>query len=248
MPRRARTQSESGIYHVMVRGINRQKIFHDEEDKNTYLDLLNKYKEICGYMIFAYCLMDNHVHLVIKEGKMKLSDVMKRIGVSYVYWYNKKYSRIGHLFQDRYRSERINDDKYLLMVMRYIHYNPVNVGGKINEWTSYNDYLRPGGLADSKYILEIMNVDMKKAQEEFKRFNNATNEDQCLEMPEEKKPTDTEAKQIIDQIVKANDNVDLRTWERQKRDKALKEIKMAGLTIRQIERITGINRGIILKA
>ena len=126
MPRASRVKSESGIYHIMLRGINQQVIFEQSEDYEKFTEMLNKYKAISGYKVFAYCLMSNHIHLVIKEEKESIDQIIKRIAGSYVYWYNWKYYRKGHLFQDRFRSEPIEDEKYLLTVIRYIHRNPVS--------------------------------------------------------------------------------------------------------------------------
>lgn len=96
MPRCAREKSESGIYHIIMRGINRQSIFEDEEDYFQYLNTIQRYKEKCGYQIYAYCLMGNHVHLLLKIGQEPLEQVMRRLCGSYVYWYNNKYQRIGN--------------------------------------------------------------------------------------------------------------------------------------------------------
>ena len=112
----------------MLRGINQQQIFEDEEDNLRFLETLFKYKQQCGYEIYAYCLMGNHVHILLKEGKEDLTLVLKRIAGSYVYWYNWKYHRSGHLFQDRFKSEPVENDIYFLTVIRYIHQNPVKAG------------------------------------------------------------------------------------------------------------------------
>ncbi|MCJ7806540.1 MAG: transposase, partial [Clostridia bacterium] len=119
MPRRAREKSSTGVYHVMLRGINRQNIFKDREDRQQFITTLVKYKKVSGYEIYGYCLMTNHMHLLIKEGGESIDRILKRIGASYVYWYNKKYARCGHLFQDRFKSEPVEDDQYLLVVLRY---------------------------------------------------------------------------------------------------------------------------------
>ena len=87
----------------MLRGINRESIFQEPEDCDRFLQVLRQCKAICGLELFAWCLMDNHVHLLMRAGEEPLALVMKRIGCRYVYWYNKKYDRIGHLFQDRFR-------------------------------------------------------------------------------------------------------------------------------------------------
>ena len=118
MPRKARIVSATKIYHVMLRGVNQQLIFEDEEDFQYFITILSTCKEICGYKIFAYCLMSNHIHLLIEEGEEALAKIIKRICNRYVYWYNHKYDRIGHLFQRRIyagtagngRKERGNSD------------------------------------------------------------------------------------------------------------------------------------------
>lgn len=118
MPRKAREKSESGIYHIIMRGINRQSIFEDEEDYIKFIQTIQRYKEKSGYKIYAYCLMGNHVHLLLKIDKDPLEQVMRRMYGSYVYWYNHKYQRIGNLFQDRFKSEPVEDDTYFLVVQR----------------------------------------------------------------------------------------------------------------------------------
>ena len=248
MPRIARKKSKTGIYHVMVRGINRQDIFQDEEDKGVYLDRLIRYKKECGFEIYAYCLMNNHVHLVIKEGKDPMPVVMKKIGASYVYWYNLKYDRIGHLFQDRYKSETIENDEYLLVVIRYVHQNPVKVGLNMSDWTSYNDYLRNGGATDVQSIMDILSSDREKAKILFVEYINAKNEDKCLEIEERRRLTDGEAKLMIKNAGKISNCQELQKIERLQRDIIIKHLKDKGISIRQLERLTGLNRGVILKA
>lgn len=91
MPRTARRRSESGIYHVILRGINRQDIFEDDKDRVRFLETIRSYKELSKYEIYAYCLMTNHVHLLIKETEEPIGKSIKRICGSYVYWYNERY-------------------------------------------------------------------------------------------------------------------------------------------------------------
>ena len=222
--------------------------FKDEEDKGVYLEKLQRYREECGFEIYAYCLMNNHIHLLVKENETDLATIMKKIGTSYVYWYNWKYSRSGHLFQDRYKSEPVENERYLLSVLRYIHQNPVKIGLSIEEWTSYQDYMRLESFTDSKRVLEIFDADIKKAHKKYKQFMKETSEEQCLEIMEEKRLTDEEGKQIIKKIIKTDNYEELQIWEKKKRDESLKKLKESRLTVRQIERLTGINRGIILRA
>ena len=248
MPRAAREKSKTGVYHIMVRGINRQSIFQDNEDKGVYLKRLSRYKEECGFEIYAYCLMDNHVHLLMKEGIESISDSMKRIGASYVYWYNYKYVRTGHLFQDRYRSEIVEDDAYLITVARYIHQNPVKVGKRIDYWTSYNDYLEVGGLTDVKLILDMLGKTIEESKTAFIEYMNEANKDKCLELEVLHKLTDDEARKLIIDIGNVSKCIELSNIEKINRDRALKRLKEEGISVRQLERLTGINRGIILRA
>ena len=90
MPRQARRKSESGIYHIMLRGINQQQIFEDVEDYEKFLHILKEYKAISGYKLYAYCLMGNHVHLLLQEVAEPVEQIMKRIATRFVYWYNIK--------------------------------------------------------------------------------------------------------------------------------------------------------------
>ena len=112
MPRAARIKSKSRIYHIIMRGINRQTLFEDEEDCAKFIQTLQKYREICEYKLYAYCLMGNHLHVLLKEDNEPLETVMRRICGSYVLWYNKKYDRVGYLFQDRFKSEPVEDEIY----------------------------------------------------------------------------------------------------------------------------------------
>ncbi len=113
MPRTARKRSESGIYHIILRGINRQAIFNDDEDRKKFKDTLRRYKEVCEFYLYGYCFMGNHLHLLLSVGHEPLEQIMRRI---------------GNLFQDRFKSEPVESDAYLLTVLRYIHLNPVKAG------------------------------------------------------------------------------------------------------------------------
>ncbi len=246
MPRTARTKSESGIYHIMLRGINRQLIFEDEEDNRKFLEVLNDCKAVSGYKLFAYCLMGNHIHMLMKVEKEDLQQIFKRIGGRFVYWYNGKYSRIGHLFQDRYKSEPVETDEYFLTVLGYIHQNPVKAGlsKTVDEyiWSSYNEYILPKQkqLADTEFALEMIGKD------EFVKFNNQINDDNCLEMEAIKfRLTDEQAKKIMAKISKCQDASEFQELDIDKRDEYIKAFKENNLSVRQISRLTGINFGIV---
>ena len=244
MPRQARRKSESGIYHIMLRGINQQQIFEDEEDGFRFLETLSKYKEQCGYEIYAYCLMGNHVHILLKEGKENLTLVLKRIAGSYVYWYNWKYRRCGHLFQDRFKSEPVEDDAYFLTVIRYIHQNPIKAGICKNidgyKFSSYNEYINKPNLVNVDFCLGIID------KEQFIEFNNEFNDDICLDIRDNDfRLTDEEALKIIWKICKCKSVSDFQKLDKIKRNYYIEKLYKHGLSIRQISRLTGLSRKIV---
>ena len=125
----------------MVRGINQTQLFYGDEDRRAFMERLRRYKLECGFMLHAWCLMGNHVHLLVEEGRIDLSSMMKKILLSYSHYFNRKYDRRGYLFQDRYKSKPIEGDEYLLSVVRYIHRNPLEVGQTTAYWTSFDEYM-----------------------------------------------------------------------------------------------------------
>ncbi|WP_246346190.1 transposase [Sedimentibacter hydroxybenzoicus] len=253
MPRAARKRSESGIYHIVMRGINRQVIFIEREDFLRFIETLQKYKNICEYQLFSYCLMDNHVHLLIKEGKEPLETVMRRICGSYVFWYNRKYDRIGYLFQDRFKSEAVEDDTYFLTVLRYIFQNPVKAGMVKNiieyPWTNYDDYNRKIKKSETDFIFNFFNShNMEEAIKDFIKYINESNADECLDLDERSTITDNEAQKVINETCKVEHPHDMQEFNTDERNYYIKILKRDyNLSIRQIERLTGINRGIIQK-
>jgi len=250
IPRTARKKSSSGIYHVILRGINRQTVFREDEDCKRLIYTLKNCQDKSGYIIFAYCLMGNHFHLLIKENAEKLGIIMRRIGASYVYWYNSKYERIGHLFQDRYKSEAVEDESYLLTVTRYIHQNPVKAGivSDVSNyfWSSYREYLSSPEVIDPDFLLNIFNNDRETALTQFKKFHEVSEERDCLDIVEFSKLKDNEAIQVIQMISGFSDIKIINRMQKEERNRLLKEIKTKGLSTRQIARLTGVNRNAII--
>lgn len=190
MPRQSRPQSISGVYHVMMRGNEKKDIFLDNEDRNKLLDILFDKKLVSGYKLYAYCLMNNHIHLILKECGEQLSVCLKRVNVSYAYYFNKKYLRVGHLFQDRFKSECIDTLKYLLAAVRYVHNNPVKA--KIVDkpgdypWSSYDSYIKTTNnsiLIDSDEVLSIFSSNGKHAARRFILFSQEDNDDCFIDCP-----------------------------------------------------------------
>ena len=180
MPRQARKKSESGIYHIMLRGINQQQIFEDWEDYEKFLEILKDCKVICEFKLFAYCLMGNHIHLLIQEGTESLEQVFKRLCGRFVYWYNVKYRRAGHLFQDRFKSEPVDSDDYFFTVLRYIHQNPTKAGlcKRVEDYaySSYMEYFNESSRVDRDYVLNLMTID------EFVGLNQQSTDTVCMDI------------------------------------------------------------------
>jgi len=176
MPRQARVKSDFGIYHIMFRGNNKQNIFLDDEDRLQMISLLEnlprQYDYVTGKLLeskncdfFAYCLMSNHVHILMRELDEDVDHAMKRLLTRYAHYFNGKYSRVGHVFQDRYRSEPCNDIGYFMVLFRYIHQNPVkaHISQSVAEypWSSWNEFVNCGKdieYAEGEVFTNVCNV------------------------------------------------------------------------------------------
>ncbi len=260
IPRVARQKSKTGIYHIMLRGANRKDIFHDDKDRIRYLNTMNKYKNGGAFKVYGWCLMNNHIHLLLQEGKATTADILKRIGVSFVGYYNRKYNATGHLFQDRYQSEAVEDDSYLLTVVRYIHQNPVKAGivqrPEDWPWSSCSGYygrnIFPPGLLDRELVLDMFSQSLhpvSTAIEWFKAFNETENDDACLDNFERVRFTDEQAKIEIEKAVSPLEIVQIKGLSKSQRDEILVKIKsINGITQRQAAKIIGVSPNQVYKA
>ena len=252
MPRQARKKSRTGIYHIMIRGINRQTIFETDEDYIKFIDTIQKSKEKSGFELYGYCLMGNHIHLLLREVKEPLSLSIQRMCSSFVYWYNWKYDRFGHLFQERYKSEVVENEAYLMTVLRYIHQNPIKAGITNSltgyKWSSYREYVGKQNVIDNKIILELFAKEKQLAQKEFEKFMNKVNEDICLDYEEKHRIADEEIIKQIEEKYGVKKGF-FHLLERQERDKILKYLKtINGVTIRQLVRVIGVTKFMVEKA
>ena len=248
MPRTARKKGESGIYHVVLRGINQQLIFEDDEDNEMFLDVIEACKRVSGFELYAYCLMSNHVHLLIRILAEDLDQIFKRIGARYVFWFNWKYRRVGHLFQDRFRSEPVETDRYFLAVLRYIHKNPITAGicGSIDgyKWSSFHEYVGDHRIVDRDFALEMTGSDG------FVEFHQSENEVDTFIDDDVKRfrITDEYVKELMRKVCGV-DTVDaFQKFDKTQRAFYVGSLKDQGITIRQISRLTGVSKGIVERA
>ncbi|MDD4689882.1 MAG: transposase [Eubacteriales bacterium] len=248
-----RILSETGLYHIVFRGINRQNLFEEEQDYKKMLEILRDIKSAYEIEIYAYCLMTNHVHLFVKEkeiGDIKI--IMHKILTRYVMWYNRKYQRSGSLIGNRYKSEPIEDEAYYLTLMRYIHQNPLKAG-MVNDveeyiWSSYNDYINmKNELTDIDFGLSIFSNDEEKALKAFDEYHKEM-DDYDFSISNTKRLTDEQLKRRIIMVTDgiSPEKISLRT--KIERDAILAILRNEGFTIGQLERVTGISRGIITRA
>ena len=170
MPRRAREVLRTSFFHVMVQGVNKEFIFKQDKYKQKYLKFLKLAKEKHEIDIIAYAIMNNHTHLLLHTNKLtELSEFMKKVNEDYGRYYNYVEDRIGHVFRDRYLSEPITNQKYLLSCMAYIHNNPVkaNIVDKCEnyKYSSYLDYLNMSGFIDKKIIELVFGNELLSIEE-----------------------------------------------------------------------------------
>lgn len=257
MPRISRQISSTKVYHIILRGIDKQDIFLSEKDYNKFLEILKETKKQYEYDIYAYCLMNNHIHMVIYDKKDILQKIMKSIGIKYSIYFNRKYDRVGHLFQDRYLSKKIEDREYLRTVCRYIHQNPQKAGIEKTEdykWSSYKEYIGRRKIINPKMLLLLFAEKEDEAIKEFIKFHNIQSSREPYDLIEyemKEKITDEQVSKYICELFNMeyeeirqilNNDIEKRN------DILIRCKKIKGVTNRQLARIFGISRKIVDRA
>ena len=177
MPRTGRLIIESGVFHILCRGNNRQRIFEKDSDYRYYLDLLKNYKADHKFFLYHYCLMPNHAHLLLETTvDTDLPKLMKQLNLSYYFYFRKRYKYYGHFWQGRYKSLLVSKDEYMLMCGRYIENNPIKAGlvrkGEDYQWSSYKTYAGGiyDGLVDSDPLYEGLGREDETRQKRYREF------------------------------------------------------------------------------
>ena len=260
MPRIGRLQSGTGIYHVMLRGINRQDLFEEPDDYWTFIRVLSALQQrtsvsssspICTCHIYAYCLMPNHVHLLLCEKAWKVGEIVKSIASSYAFYYNKKYGRVGHLFQDRFRSEPCNDAAYFITLFRYIHQNPVKAGladtARAYKYSSWgNDYL---GQSDQQVCYKQSAINRYSMDELSAWVEMPLSGDlDCIDIENRRIVADETIRQIILEKSGARNLTDFRLHSKERQKNVVRSVMLeldAGP--RQLSRVSGLPYSIVYK-
>ena len=246
----------------MLRGINRQDIFEEAEDYMRMLSCLqqmleqyddqgNRLPPLCTF--YAYCLMSNHVHLLLRVNQEDIGSTIKHLAVMYAIYYNQKYSRSGHVFQDRFKSEPVNDMQYFVTLLRYIHQNPVKAGivehvkdYEYSSWGEYDGTVEPVfQLCDTGTVLRRVPFDDLEAMVN----EPLADEVNCLDMddPSRSRPSDDQVWAYIKDKTGVTNSSAFQRLNDDIRRAVLKNLKEIGASHRQLARLTGIGRGVIQK-
>lgn len=180
MPRQARIDYPGALHHIIGRGIERRAIFKKEADKSLYFKIIKEQLSKSSVQIYAWCIMDNHFHILLQTGKTSISEFMRRILTGYAVNYNKIHNRAGHLFQNRYKSILCDKDEYLLPLIRYIHQNPVKAKvvniSKLSgyHWAGHRDILKKHGegIIAREEVLGYFGKTEQKAIAAYKEYMN----------------------------------------------------------------------------
>lgn len=240
----------TGFYHVCARGVGKQLIFEGDEDRWEFLELMRECCREAGVTVIAWCLMGNHVQLVLADYEDAMSAAMHRLLLTYARRFNKRTGRTGHLFQNRFDRRSLDTDRYLMAAIRYVHANPQEAGIALIErypWSSFAEYLRAydndmtRGFSDPSCVLELFG-----SAEGFIAYSLSTpdgSEPALCDMKE----TEWERHAFAGKLAKSL-GVPLngvKTAPPAQRDTVIVGLNNAGFTVRQIERYTGIGKSTV---
>ena len=176
MPRQARIDASGAVHHVIVRGIDKQRIYRDPSDYDTFIERLSRLILETTTHCYAWALIPNHFHLLLRTNETPLSTVMRRLLTGYAVGFNRKYKRHGHVFQNRYKSILCQEEPYLMELVRYIHLNPLR-SGSVNsrEELSKHSYCGHSAILgkierkwqDSNYVLGLFSSTRREARRRY---------------------------------------------------------------------------------
>ncbi|MBQ1328287.1 MAG: transposase [Eubacterium sp.] len=246
MPRKHRRTSSTGIYHIILRSINHRIIFEENSDYLKFLSTLSISKEKYGIDILAYCVMDTHVHFMLRSDLNNISLFFQSLGSKFVQWYNKKYERSGSLFQERYSSFVVESEHYFLYTLIYIHNNPVKAGVCLvpseYRWSSFNAYYGAHNpLVNVTYAINLFGS--KEALHRFFAHNFNLIDEKSFSFIEKKSNymTDEDALRIYKEVTGLPSVSATAALPRVTRNNYIRILKKKGLTIKQISRVMAVS-------
>ena len=254
MPSRPRERCEAEVYHVYARAVGRMLLFEDDLDRRSLLGLLGRKLEKHPGELLAWCLMGNHYHLVVRMPLESLSEYLRVVNLTYAQRFNARYDRAGHVFQSRFGSQPIESDRQLLWAKRYVHMNPVKAGiCEVGEyrWSSYGEYVgHPtwSCFCDTSFALGLVG-----GVDAFIRLHSRSDDggftfiDDEVRRSRTRAMPDSAAIEVGTRVLGQGWRLTLPQEAQPIRNQHLIELRKAGLSINQIERLTGIGRGIIQK-
>lgn len=253
MPRKSRMFGPKKINHIVMRGINKQDIFLDKQDKGKFIKEIKNTKDKYNYELYAYVIMPNHVHLQLCDKEGNISNIMNSLQTRYVSYFNKKYERVGHLFQDRYFNKIIEDDEYFCNTIRYIHKNPEKafLSKKENyKWSSYNEYLNnDDSLVNIGMFLNLLDSNRKISLKKFKEYHEINEEDKIADYIKyelQNKLTDEQLIEALKDKLKMENIQNIQQYNSKVIRELLKDIvNISYISINQLSRVTGINRKLL---
>lgn len=249
MPSAPRTVSESGLYHVVARGNGKQLIFTDDADRSAFLAYLERFAEADDIQVIAWCLMDNHVHLVVEDQGQQLGLAVGSLLGAYAKYFNQKTGHVGSVFQPRFFSETIDTDDYLLATVRYVHINPAKAGicpASDYRWSSYREYAEGSG---GGFCSTAMVLDMLQGPKGFVELCTG-GQPGDIGFEGVVKLSSDEALEVANGIAASfgcADASSVKALPAARRNEVIAALRGNGLTIKQIERLTGIGTGIIAR-
>ena len=249
MTRHLRKFSNSKIYHIIIKGIDAEDIFYDDMDRNVFLEKIKLTKKEFNYEVYAYCLMTNHVHMVIKVLDEDLSRAVQSLTIRYVSYFNKKYDRKGPFVQNRFNSKNIENQKYFLEVCRYVHRNPEKANlEKTNKykWSSYREYIGNEKIINRKVLLHYFGNNIENFISYTNKVESVSEMINIADFELENKLSDDEVIKIILNLFNLNSVTEIISFFKDRKQiKKLNVIK--NIHKNQIARIIRVDRKTVSK-
>ena len=243
MPRKPRRLLDTGYYHIVLKGSGNQILFESEWDYRKFLSYLYEFAARHKLQLIAWCLMSNHVHLVVLDTAQALSSCIHDLATAYAVHFNRYNGHSGPVFDGRFHSVLIESDEQFLSAVRYVHDNPQRASicsASDYPWSSYGEYLHP----ESSLVKTDVLFDLIGGKERYEAFLSDDSYGTYV-FRGTSRLKDEDAIIVAKQLLGSDELSKLRSLPTEHRAHGLQLLRDAGLTLKQVERVTGIGRGII---